>query len=154
MESTPERRESLDALERQTGIELGPLQGDAKHQLRAAGSQAPILHKQSEQSFDAQLSSHSLPPAVTTPKQQISTTGGWYGDDDPENPYNWPLWRINLNAGLLALLAFLSPFSSAIMAPATPAILAEFHTRNDLLEAFVVSSYVLAVRSSPFRGTQ
>lgn len=69
----------------------------------------------------------------------------WEGDDDPYNPYNWRLWRINVSSFLLALLTFLGRFSSAIMAPATPAILAEFGSDDQLLETFVVSSFVLAV---------
>lgn len=104
---------------------------------------SPEMTPKSERSLDVHHGApQSSPPTSSAPNRQAS---GWDGDQDPENPYNWPLWRTNMNAGLLAMLAFLSPFSSAVMAPATPAILAEFGVENDLLEAFVVSSYVLAV---------
>lgn len=114
------------------------------HELRTQGSRAPILSSaddlESLAGFDFGFEQPSSPPTLPVPN-----TNTWDGDRDPENPYNWPMWRVNVNAGLLALLAFLSPFSSAIMAPATPAIMAEFNTENELLSAFVVSSYVLAV---------
>lgn len=37
---------------------------------------------------------------------------GWNGDDDPENPFNWPAARINIYAGLLSLLTLLTPLAS------------------------------------------
>lgn len=37
---------------------------------------------------------------------------GWDGEKDPENPFNWPAWRVNLNASLLIFLAFLIPLAS------------------------------------------
>lgn len=36
----------------------------------------------------------------------------WDGDDDPENPYNWPLWRKAVNCGLISLLCFITPLAS------------------------------------------
>jgi hypothetical protein len=49
-------------------------------------------------------------PMFPDPTQLIIV--GWTGDDDPENPYNWPLWQINVNAQLLTFLAFLTPLAS------------------------------------------
>ncbi|KAI1734863.1 major facilitator superfamily domain-containing protein [Xylaria scruposa] len=74
---------------------------------------------------------------------------GWDGDDDPEHPYNAPRWRIYVNAILLSILGFLVPLSSAIVAPATGQVMAEFNTTSDLLEAFVVSVFVLALAFGP-----
>ncbi|KUI53794.1 hypothetical protein VP1G_01139 [Cytospora mali] len=151
MDTTPERRGSWDSSQRGASIELGPVHYGAHHELRSAASEAPILSKPSQQSFKAEATSGDPPPVLQRPKESIANTStfGWDGDDDPENPYNWPLWRINVNSALLALLAFLIPFSSAIMAPSTATILAEFGSENQLLEAFVVSSFVLAMAFGP-----
>lgn len=37
---------------------------------------------------------------------------GWNGDDDPDHPFNWPVWRRNINAGVITFLAFLTPLAS------------------------------------------
>lgn len=97
---------------------------------------------------------------------------GWDGEHDPENPFNWPAWRVNLNASLLIFLAFLIPLASckqrclpamyrsgsteaqcadlltrpsAIIAPAVPQIMLEFRNDSPELAAFVVSVFVLGV---------
>lgn len=36
----------------------------------------------------------------------------WEGDDDPENPYNWPAWRTRTTAVVLTAMAFLIPLAS------------------------------------------
>lgn len=145
MEISPEGRESLDIFRRHSSIELGYLPSSSRHTIRSATSQTPIIPNRGGQSLDGQSTYEEVPPIPERFKETITNPNRWNGDKDPDNPYNWPLWRVNLNTALLALLAFLSPFSSAVMAPATATILAEFNTKNDLLESFVVSSYVLAV---------
>ncbi|OTB03636.1 hypothetical protein M426DRAFT_262955 [Hypoxylon sp. CI-4A] len=73
----------------------------------------------------------------------------WDGDDDPENPYNWPAWRTNTYAALLSLLAFLIPLASSIIAPGVPAIMSEFGSDSQVLSALVVSIYVLGLGLGP-----
>ncbi|KAI1081158.1 MFS general substrate transporter [Whalleya microplaca] len=73
----------------------------------------------------------------------------WDGNDDPENPYNWPAWRTNTYAALLSLLAFLIPLASSIIAPAVPDIMLEFGSDSPVLAAFVVSIYVLGRKIGP-----
>jgi hypothetical protein len=36
----------------------------------------------------------------------------WDGDNDLENPYNWPTWRKILNCGLISALSFVAPLAS------------------------------------------
>ncbi|KAI1810484.1 MFS general substrate transporter [Poronia punctata] len=77
------------------------------------------------------------------------TSVGWDGDNDPEHPYNQPRWRIMTTGILLAVLGFLVPLSSSIVAPASGEVLAEFNTTSELLEAFVVSIFVLGLAFGP-----
>ncbi|KAH6689845.1 major facilitator superfamily domain-containing protein [Plectosphaerella plurivora] len=74
---------------------------------------------------------------------------GWAGDDDPENPRNWPLWRINVNAGLLTFLAFLIPLGSTIIAPGVPQIMEGFQNSSPELAAFVLSIFIFATAFGP-----
>lgn len=74
---------------------------------------------------------------------------GWDGDDDPEHPYNTPLWRIVINSILLSILGLLSPLASSILAPAVDQVMKEFQVESDLLESFVVSIYTLALAFGP-----
>ncbi|KAF3407736.1 hypothetical protein DPV78_000229 [Talaromyces pinophilus] len=73
----------------------------------------------------------------------------WNSHEHREHPYNLPRWRINATAVLLAMLAFLVPFSSAIMSPATGHIMEEFDSTSELLQAFVVSIFVLGNAFGP-----
>lgn len=38
----------------------------------------------------------------------------WDGDNDPDNPYNWPRWRKVLNCVLISCLAFITPLASCM----------------------------------------
>lgn len=41
----------------------------------------------------------------------------WDGDNDPENPYNWPQWRKSLNCILISALTFITPLASCMAPP-------------------------------------
>ncbi|KAF7544470.1 hypothetical protein G7Z17_g9927 [Cylindrodendrum hubeiense] len=73
----------------------------------------------------------------------------WDGEDDPENPYNWPSWRKYSNSILISLVTFVSPLSSSIFAPGIASLMVEFKTTNTELGAFVVSVYVLGFAVGP-----
>lgn len=77
------------------------------------------------------------------------TTVWWDGDDDPENPYNWPMWKKYVNCGLISFLTFLTPLASAIFAPGVPQLMRDFGSNNQELAAFVVSVYVLGFAFGP-----
>lgn len=38
----------------------------------------------------------------------------WDGDDDPENPYNWPASKKVLNSALISALSFITPLASCM----------------------------------------
>ncbi|KAF2191159.1 MFS general substrate transporter [Zopfia rhizophila CBS 207.26] len=73
----------------------------------------------------------------------------WDGDNDPENPMNWPKWKKTLNLSVVFLLCFVSPFASSSFVPAILDIMAEFGTNNSYLAGFAVGVYVLGFAVGP-----
>jgi multidrug resistance protein len=73
----------------------------------------------------------------------------WDGPEDPANPFNWPTWRKVLNCGLISFLTFVTPLASSMFAPGVPQLMADFHSDNNQLAAFVVSVYVLGFAFGP-----
>lgn len=74
----------------------------------------------------------------------------WWNDDDPENPHNWSSWSKVLNVGFISALNFLTPLSSAMIAPGVSQLMQEFGADNNLeLATFVVSVYVLGFAAGP-----
>lgn len=68
---------------------------------------------------------------------------GWEGQDDPENPQNFPSSR---KWGLLALMAgitFVSPLASSMLSPAMEYVGDEFGVTNEPILSFTVSIYLL-----------
>lgn len=41
----------------------------------------------------------------------------WDGDDDPQNPFNWPTWRKLVNCILISALTFVTPLASCTLDP-------------------------------------
>lgn len=73
----------------------------------------------------------------------------WDGDDDPENPYNWPTWRKVVNCIIISLLTFVTPLASSIFAPGVPALMRDLNSDSSSLASFVVSVYVLGFAFGP-----
>ncbi|KAH0489505.1 hypothetical protein TgHK011_009932 [Trichoderma gracile] len=109
-------------------------------------------------------SSNSPPdpaPATIDPEKQASLVQNasdssddenlvwWDGDDDPENPYNWPSWKKILNSALISALSFITPLASSMFAPGVPDLMQEFHSTSEELAAFCVSVYVLGFAAGP-----
>lgn len=68
---------------------------------------------------------------------------GWEGQDDPENPQNFPSSR---KWGLLALMAgitFVSPLASSMLSPAIEYVGADFGVTNEAVLSLTVSIYLL-----------
>lgn len=68
---------------------------------------------------------------------------GWEGQDDHENPQNFPSSR---KWGLLALMSgitFVSPLASSMPSPAIGYVGADFGVTNDAILSFTVSIYLL-----------
>lgn len=73
---------------------------------------------------------------------------GWDGQDDPENPQNFPSSR---KWGLLALMAgitFVSPLASSMLSPAIGYVGADFGVSNEAILSLTVSIYLLAYSAS------
>ncbi|KAK7215977.1 hypothetical protein V2G26_003980 [Clonostachys chloroleuca] len=74
----------------------------------------------------------------------------WTGDDDPENPHNWPIWRKYSNSTLISLVTLITPMASNIATPAMPDIMKYFNKASNMeLSAFVMSVYVLGFAFGP-----
>ena len=73
----------------------------------------------------------------------------WDGDNDPENPYNWPSWRKFTNCACISAFTFLAPLASSIFAPGVPDLMLDFGETSQQLGTFVVSVYVLGFAVGP-----
>lgn len=84
----------------------------------------------------------------TTPPIDGNTVG-WDGDDDPNDPYNWPTWQKVTNCATISFLTFVTPLASSIFAPGVPLLMRDFQSTNQELAAFVVSVYILGFAFGP-----
>ncbi|KAE9379894.1 MFS general substrate transporter [Stipitochalara longipes BDJ] len=73
----------------------------------------------------------------------------WDGPNDPENPLNWPRRKRVSHVVLVSVITFISPLASSMFAPAVPQLMAEFHSTNTELAAFVVSVYLIGYATGP-----
>ncbi|KAK1961646.1 major facilitator superfamily transporter [Colletotrichum sublineola] len=70
-------------------------------------------------------------------------------DQDPENPMNWRPMVKWANILTIAVISFLVPLVSSMLAPAVPQVMAEFHTTSTTFATFVVSIFVLGFACGP-----
>lgn len=89
---------------------------------------------------------HIAPEAATNDDRTIVW---WDGDNDPENPYNWPSWKKFSNCAIISALTFVTPLASSIFAPGVPHLMQDFGETSQELGAFVVSVYVLGFAFGP-----
>ncbi|ETI26009.1 hypothetical protein G647_02786 [Cladophialophora carrionii CBS 160.54] len=73
----------------------------------------------------------------------------WDGDNDPENPLNWPSRRKAANIALLSCLTFVMPLASSMFAPGIPSVMEDFNSSSVILAAFVVSVYLIGYAFGP-----
>jgi multidrug resistance protein len=73
----------------------------------------------------------------------------WDGPDDPQNPKNWPLKRKWAAVFVVSSFTFISPVSSAILAPALTEISKDLHLEGEIMPALVMSIFVLAYAIGP-----
>lgn len=74
---------------------------------------------------------------------------GWYGDDDPDNPQNWPSWKKTLLLVGMQLLTFSMYIGSAIYTPSIPGVMEAFNvsqTKATLGLSLYVLAYGIGVR--------
>ncbi|KAF2658464.1 MFS general substrate transporter [Lophiostoma macrostomum CBS 122681] len=83
------------------------------------------------------------------PKAADPNIVDWDGPDDPENPMNWSSRKKATAIAIVAIITFLSPLTSTIIAPATAEVMETFHSTDATLGAFVTSVYLLGYTSGP-----
>lgn len=126
---------------------MGNLQPPGVEQARSSSStRKPIESKTAEKPSNS-------------PSAQSDTEGNhwldedglvwWDGENDPENPYNWPNWQKYTIGGLISLVTFVTPLASSIFAPGVQDLMIDFKSSNTELAAFVVSVYVLGFAVGP-----
>ncbi|KAF5002152.1 hypothetical protein FDECE_10714 [Fusarium decemcellulare] len=81
--------------------------------------------------------------------EEDGNTIGWDGENDVENPMNWPQSRKWTNIALMSLLTIISPLASSMFAPGVAQIMLEFDSHSPLLATFVVSIYFLGYAFGP-----
>lgn len=74
---------------------------------------------------------------------------GWDGQDDPEMPLNFPMWKKWLLVALLAAITMLTPFASSILSPGISKVDAEFNNDVSIVGAMTVSIYLLGYVVGP-----
>lgn len=74
---------------------------------------------------------------------------GWEGQDDPEMPLNFPMWKKWLLVGLLAAITLLTPFASSILSPGISKLNAEFNNDIPIVGSMTVSIYLLGYVVGP-----
>jgi hypothetical protein len=95
------------------------------------------------------VDAHEITKVVSANEDASSNEVGWDGDDDPNNPMNWPPFQKWLAVSVVSALTFLTPLGSSIFAPGVPAVMKEFHSDSTLLSGFVLSIYVLGFAFGP-----
>ncbi|KAF2011784.1 MFS general substrate transporter [Aaosphaeria arxii CBS 175.79] len=73
----------------------------------------------------------------------------WDGPDDPQNPLNWPFTKKWGTVLIVSAITFLTPLASSMFAPGVPQVMKTFGSKDDMLEGFMVSIYVLGFACGP-----
>ncbi|KAF2494681.1 MFS general substrate transporter, partial [Lophium mytilinum] len=73
----------------------------------------------------------------------------WDGPDDPANPMNWSSGKKVTAVGIVSMIAFLSPFASTVISPASGDVMKTFHSTNETLGAFVTTVYLIGYVFGP-----
>ncbi|KAH8077751.1 major facilitator superfamily domain-containing protein [Cristinia sonorae] len=73
----------------------------------------------------------------------------WDGPSDPLNPRNWSVRRKWAATLIVSSFTFVSPVSSAMMAPASEVIAREFHVTSSIITAMITSMFVLGYAFGP-----
>ncbi|KAK7958423.1 hypothetical protein PG988_013271 [Apiospora saccharicola] len=90
-----------------------------------------------------------LPPVILPVTDLDRGIVGWDGQDDPKNPQNFTRSRQYWIICLLALVTFMTPLASSILAPGIKYYSAEFGNQSTILGAIPVSIYLLGYAIGP-----
>jgi hypothetical protein len=106
------------------------------------------MEKDLEKGADAEsTTSMDQPEEITNP-----SVVDFDGPDDTDNPMNWKQSKKWGMISLVSAITFLTPLASSMFAPGVPDVMREFHSTSEMLEGFMLSVYVLGVRTS--HGTE
>ncbi|KAJ5550609.1 hypothetical protein N7535_001447 [Penicillium sp. DV-2018c] len=73
----------------------------------------------------------------------------WDGPGDPDNPKNWSNKKKWAALITVSLFTFISPVSSSMVAPALPALAANFKVTDEVVSQLMLSIFVLAYAVGP-----
>jgi multidrug resistance protein len=90
-----------------------------------------------------------LVPAVLPLSDLEKGVVGWDSQDDPDMPLNFTTTKKYLVVSLLAVMTFMGPFSSSIIAPAIRTFSAEFGVTNASVGAMPVSIFLFGFAVGP-----
>lgn len=101
-----------------------------------------------KQDLEKQASVEGLAPSPTKsspfPETDLSRgIVGWEGQDDPNNPQNFPEGRKLGLLGLISAFTFISPLASSMFAPAVGFMAVDFRETNETLLSFTVSVFLI-----------
>lgn len=107
------------------------------------------VHSREESTFTTPVPSIRGHSKEQAEEQNDPNVVFWDGENDPENPLNWPSARKWAAISMVSAVTFLTPLGSSIFAPGVPLVMKEFHSNSQILEGFVVSVYVLGFAFGP-----
>ncbi|KAK4935462.1 hypothetical protein LTR10_023478 [Elasticomyces elasticus] len=88
------------------------------------------------------------PPTVSNDAQ----TTNWDGDNDPENPQNWPAWKKACTCAIISLIAYIVGFASSIDSAVIPQASRRFHV-SDVSESLATTLFLVGFGcGAPFAG--
>ncbi|KAK3689452.1 major facilitator superfamily domain-containing protein [Podospora appendiculata] len=117
--------------------------------LRRSHSVARSLARDVEREAGTETDGHKSEEPDATSSDDDSNVVWWDGEDDPQNPYNWPTWVKVVNCAFVSAMTFIAPLGSSIFAPGVGLLMYEFHSGSRELASFVVSVYVLGFAAGP-----
>ncbi|BCS22039.1 MFS transporter [Aspergillus puulaauensis] len=107
-----------------------------------------------KQDLEKQASVEGLAPSPTKPSIFPETDlsrgiVGWEGQDDPNNPQNFPEGKKLGLLGLISAFTLISPLASSMFAPAVGFMAADFRETNETLLSFTVSVFLIGYTFGP-----
>jgi hypothetical protein len=109
-------------------------------------NETPDLEKQAtNQSAETQATVTELYPVTDLSRGIV----GWDGQDDPENPQNFPDGKKWTLLALISAMTLISPLASSMFSPAISYMAREFLVSDKTLLSFSVSIYLLGYTVSP-----
>lgn len=100
----------------------------------------PDLEKQStKETIDTSAPTKELFPETDLSRGIV----GWDGQDDPNNPQNFPANKKWSLLALISVMTLISPLASSMFSPAISYVAVEFGVTDQTILSFSVSIYIL-----------